>query len=87
MLADFVNSLLDSQSATAHEAHGGPTAQLQEESARREQPVGLLSDESFSVTPREQSLIAGDAQPIGAHCISWKVFLSNDDVFGVSKTD
>jgi len=87
MLADFVNSLLDKQSATAHEAHEGSTAQLQEESARREQRVGFRSDASFHVTPREQSLIACDAQPIGAHCICWKVFLSNDDVFGVSKTD
>ena len=25
--------------------------------------------------------------PIGAHSINWKVFLSNGDVFGVSKTD
>ena len=57
------------------------------DSCDREQPVGYLSDERFRVMPREQSLIGGDAQSIGAHCISWKVFLSNDDVFGVSKID
>jgi hypothetical protein len=70
-----------------HDTHEEPTAQLHEESTRCEPSVAFLSDESFSVTPREQSLIAGEAQPIGVHSISWNVFLSNDDVLGMSKTD
>ena len=53
----------------------------------REQSAGFLGNERFRVTPRKKSLIVGEAQPIGAHSINWKVFLSNDDVFGVSKTD
>ncbi len=56
-------------------------------SCGREQSTDFLGDERLSVTSRETSLIVGEAQPIGAHSINWKVFLSNDDVFGVSKTD
>lgn len=57
------------------------------DSCGRKQSAGFLGDERLRVTSRETSLVAGEAQPIGAHSINWKVFLSNDDVFGVSKTD
>lgn len=53
----------------------------------REQSAGFLDKSGSELRREKKSLIVGEAPSIGAHSINWKVFLSNDDVFGVSKTD